>query len=63
MQVKLMRNGREIKLTKHCPSCNFSRFKPLEAPRRVIYGFSMIIIAQCPVCGYAYGVPEEEVKQ
>ena len=63
MQIRLMRKGREIKLGKRCPTCNSSRFKPLELPRRAIYGFPMIIVAECPVCEYKLAFPEEEVKQ
>lgn len=60
MRVKLMRKGREIKIAKHCPNCNSLKFKRLEAPRREIYGFPVIILAQCGKCSYLLAVPENE---
>jgi transcription elongation factor Elf1 len=56
-EIKLMRNGKEIKFRKQCPICNHRRFTKLEHPLHIDGG---IILLKCRKCGYNWSVPDEQ---
>jgi hypothetical protein len=52
MKVKLLRNGKEIKIKKLCPVCNSKKFKLLEEPLLLD---SYFVTHACLKCKYTLG--------
>ena len=51
----MQQNKNGIKLSKKCPRCNSTTFKPLFSPK---YIDDIKIVAECRKCGYVYGMIE-----